>query len=484
MRYSDLSEWSIRIGRWAAQYHDTLRVRPVRAQTAPGDILREIPAQAPTNPTPVDIVFADFEKLIPDAMTHWQHPRFFAYFPANAAPASILAEQIINTMACNCMLWQTSPAATELEQRMVEWLRGAVGLPDRFTGTIQDSATTATLCALLTMRERSLDWQGLSHGLAGQDIIRIYASPENHSSVIKAARISGIGDANLVQVATDSQLALCPRRLRQAIEQDLAAGMRPAGLVLCAGGTANGAFDRIADTIAVAKEFGLYCHVDAAWAGSAMICPEFRYLWKGAELADSIVINPTKWLGAQFDCSVQLLAEPQLQSTTLSLRPEYLQSGNQNGMMDFQDLTLPLGRRFRALKLWFVFRVYGVSGLQGMIRNHVNWVKALENKLIADPEFEIVTSCPLALFTFRYAPEDGDADSLTTRLLSNINDDGRIYLTPSQFKGRPVIRMTAGTFSCTKSDVMSVYDIIRELASEITSTTDTPQQRSDIQKPL
>ena len=467
MRYSDLPEWSSKAGAWAGRYYTSLRGRPVRPQSRPGEFLRGIPADAPEHPEPMERVFADFESLVPDAMTHWQHPRFFAYFPANAAPASILAEQVISTLACNCMLWQTSPAGTELEQRMVEWFRNSVGLPDRFAGLIQDSATTATFCAVLTMREKALAWRGLTQGLSGGPVIRIYASPENHSSIDKAVRLSGIGHENLVIIDTDDSLAMQPDALRAAIRRDLDAGMLPAGVVLCVGGTANGACDRIAESIAVAREFGIYCHVDAAWAGAAMICPEFRNLWQGAGDADSIVINPNKWTGAQMDCSVQFLADPAVQSATLGLRPEYLKTPGHGEVTNFNELTIPLGRRFRALKLWFVFRAYGLEGLRQMIRNHVSWVKRLESRFATDPEFEIVTSSPLALFTFRFAPATGDPDRLTQALLARINDDGRIYLTPSEFRGRPVIRMTAGTFECTEDDVMQVYDTVRELASSL-----------------
>jgi aromatic-L-amino-acid/L-tryptophan decarboxylase len=243
-------------------------------------------------------------------MTHWQHPRFFAYFPANAAPASMLAEQLVNAMACNALIWQTSPAATEVEQVMVDWLRQAVGLPEGFVGTIHDSATNATLSAVLTMREKALGWRGLEDGLSAGPTLRFYASAETHSSVDKAIRVAGIGQRNLVKVATDADRAMTGAALRAAIAADRAAGMVPAGVILCAGGTSVGAFDRIGDCIAVAKAEGLPVHVDAAWAGSAMICPEFRPLWAGIEGADSVVFNPHKWLGAQFDCSVQLLRDP------------------------------------------------------------------------------------------------------------------------------------------------------------------------------
>ncbi|MCY3880346.1 MAG: pyridoxal-dependent decarboxylase [Rhodobacteraceae bacterium] len=468
MQYSDLSHWAARAGKWAAGYYSGLRDRPVRSKLDPGEFLRQIPLAAPEEPEPMERLFADFETMIPDAMTHWQHPRFFAYFPANAAPASILAEQLISSLACNCMLWQTSPAGTELEIRMLEWFREAVALPPGFSGLIHDSATTSTLCAVLTMRERALQWQGLAEGLSGSPRLRIYASEENHSSIDKAARLSGIGQSNLVKIATDESLAMHPAALRKAIEEDLAAGLTPAGVVVCVGGTANGAFDKVRETIEMAKEFDLYCHADAAWAGSAMLCPEFRWLWDGIENADSIVINPNKWAGVQMDCSIQFLAEPDQQASTVGMRPEYLKTHGKGGMVDFNELTIPLGRRFRALKLWFVFRAYGLAGLREMFRNHVKWIRAAELKLGAEPDIEIVTSSPLALFSFRLAPAGGDADRLTELLLQRINDDGRIYLTPSAHRGRNAIRMTAGTFSCTEEDVMSACQVIREMASSLT----------------
>ena len=459
MNHDDLADWSKRAADWARAYHATLRDRPVRARKAPGEIAARLPASAPEEPEPMETIFADFEALVPDAMTHWQHPRFFAYFPANAAPASMLAEQLANAMAAQCMLWQTSPAATEIEQVMIAWLREALGLAPHFSGTIHDSATTATLAALLTMRERALGWRGNETGLAGQGRLRIYASAEAHSSVDKAVRVAGIGQENLVKVATGADLAMDPGALDAAITADRAAGMMPAGAVLCVGGTALGASDRIAETLAVAKRHGLYTHVDAAWAGSAMICPEFRGLWAGIDAADSIVVNPHKWLGAQFDCSVQFLADPAPQVRTLGLRPDYLQTLGQSDITDFNEWTLPLGRRFRALKLWFTLRAYGLEGLRRRIRNHVAWAREARDAIAALPGFEIVTEPRLSLFTFAF----GD-DAATEDLLRRVNDDGRVYLTQTRHRGRFVIRVQVGQFDCTRADVMTLPAVLAELA--------------------
>jgi len=459
MNHDDLVKWSARAADWARDYHAHLRDRPVRPTVTPGSIRAALPQTAPETAEPMEAIFADFEALVPDAMTHWQHPRFFAYVPANASPASMLAEQLANAIGAQCMLWQTSPAATEIEERMVQWLRAALGLPEGFTGTIHDSATTATLCAVLTMRERALDWHGLTQGLSGQPRLRIYASAQTHSSVDKAVRLAGIGQENLVKIAVRDDLSMDPAALAAAIRNDRAAGFLPGGVVFCTGGTSVGAFDDIAASLPVAQAEGLYTHVDAAWAGSAMICAEFRPLWAGAEACDSIVFNPHKWLGVQFDCAVQFLRDPSPQIRTMGLRPDYLETLENTGITDFNEWTVPLGRRFRALKLWFVLRAYGLEGLRARLRNHVAWVGELAERVAGIEGLELVTEPQLALFTF--AHRDGDA--ATEALIQAVNADGRVYLTQTRHEGRFVIRMTAGSFDCTRDDVMMVETVLREV---------------------
>jgi aromatic-L-amino-acid decarboxylase len=458
MDHDALRLWSKRAADWAADYHAGLRDRPVRAPLVPGAVAAQIGPSAPEMPEAMERIWADFDRIVPDGMTHWQHPRFFAYFPANAAPASMLAEQLVNAMACNALIWQASPAATEIEQVMVDWLRQAVGLPEGFVGTIHDSATNATLSAVLTMREQALGWRGLEDGLSGSPTLRFYASAETHSSVDKAIRVAGIGQRNLVKVATDSDRAMTGAALRAAIQADRKAGLHPAGVILCAGGTSIGAFDRIGDCVAAARAEGLPVHVDAAWAGSAMICPEFRDLWAGVEGADSVVFNPHKWLGAQFDCSVQLLRDPGAQVRTLGLRPTYLETAGREEIINFNEWTVPLGRRFRALKLWFVLRAYGLEGLRERIRNHVAWAGEARDRLAGVPGVDIVTEPRLSLFTFALA--DGAA---TEGLLQRINDDGRIYLTQTRVDGRFAIRVQVGSFDCCREDVMLIPTIVGEL---------------------
>jgi aromatic-L-amino-acid/L-tryptophan decarboxylase len=456
MNHDDLRHWSKVAADWAHDYHATLRDRPVRAPLVPGAIAGQLAPAPPEAPEPMDTIFADFDRIVPPGMTHWQHPRFFAYFPANASPASMLAEQLASAMAAQGMLWQTSPAATEIEQVMVDWLRQALGLPAGMVGTIHDSATTATLSAVLTMREAALDWAGNQAGLSSQPRLRIYASAQTHSSVDKAVRIAGIGQDNLVKVLTDASLSMDPDALRAAIAADQAQGFLPAGVVLCTGGTSVGAFDRIGDCIAVARAADLPVHVDAAWAGSAMICPEFRHLWAGIEGADSVVFNPHKWLGAQFDCAVQFLADPTPQVKTLGLRPTYLETAGREEVVNFNEWTVPLGRRFRALKLWFTLRAYGLEGLRTRIRNHVLWASELRDVLAAIPGVQIMTEPALSLFTFALVD-----DAATEALLTRINDDGRIYLTQTRHQGHYVIRVQVGQFDATRDDVMMVATVVR-----------------------
>ncbi len=463
MEIIDYKKWSNKATEWGSNYLLDLQNKPVRPNIEPGSVASLLPDTPPEEAEDPEVIFSDFEKIVPNAMTHWQHPRFFAYFPSNASVASIVAEQLVNTIAAQCMLWQTSPAATEIEEVMVQWLRSALGLPKHFSGTIHDAATTATLSAVLTMRELALDHKGLEKGLFEQKPLRIYSSAQTHSSIDKAVRLSGIGQNNLVKIKTDNTFAMRSDLLEKAILDDIANDLKPAGIIICIGGTSIGAFDDVKSIIKIAKKYKLYTHVDAAWAGSAMICPEYRLLWEGVEEADSIVFNPHKWLGAQADCSVQFLSNPTAQINTLGLRPDYLQTLEQDEVTNFNEWTIPLGRRFRALKLWFLLRAYGLKGLREIIRNHIRWVEELEEKLNSDSKFKVITNSRLALFTFQYVPVGEDANQATEELLKRINNDGTIYLTQTTHEGKFVIRMTAGQFYCTREDILTVYDVLKKL---------------------
>ncbi len=467
MNNAEFRKWSRRAADWGAEYRAGISSLPVRAQTQPGDIERLIGQAPPEMPEDFEHIFSDFETIIPPGMTHWQHPRFFAYFPANAAPESVIAQYLASAMSAQCMLWQTSPAATELETRMMDWLRQAIGLPAGFAGVIQDSASTATLCAVLTMRERALEWQGNQQGLARQKTLRIYASDQVHTSVDRAIWIAGIGQDNLVRIKAHGPMrSMNAGALEAAITADLAAGYRPAGVIACTGGTSTGSCDHIADICEVARKYDLYVHVDAAWAGAAMICPEFRALWAGVEHANSVVFNPHKWLGAQFDCSAHFIRNPDDLVRTLAIRPEFLKTHGHDGLINYSEWTVPLGRSFRALKLWFLLRAHGLERLRTMIRNHVAWSSELAGRIAGTDGFDLVTEPVLSLFSFRHNPPGlADPDQHNLALVDAINDDGRIYLTQTRVKDAVAIRFQAGSFETTKDDVDMAYDVIVEIAA-------------------
>ncbi len=464
MDWDEYKHWGEHIAAWGAEYHSTLRDRPVRARTQIGDIAAQLPVSPPDQGEDMTQIMADFEHIVMPGMTHWQHPRFFAYFPANASPPSMLAEMLVNTVAAQCMLWQTSPAATEVEGVMIDWLRQALDLPKGFSGVIQDSASSATLSAVLTMRELATGFSGNRDGLSQKGALRIYCSDQVHSSIDRACWVAGIGQANLVRIpGSGPRYGMDAGELDRAILADIAAGHTPAGIIAITGGTGVGASDTLGPILEVAKAHDLYTHLDAAWAGSAMICPEFHAaFWADVGGFDSIVFNPHKWLGAQFDCSVQFLRDPTAQVNTLKIEPEFLKTTGE-AVTNYSEWTIPLGRRFRALKLWFLIRSYGLEGLRTRIRNHVAWAAELCEALRETDGFEIVTEPILSLFSFRCL---GD-DAMQQRLVDAINQDGRIYLTQGAFQGRKIIRLQVGQFDTTRDDVMMAHTVIQEVWDQI-----------------
>jgi aromatic-L-amino-acid decarboxylase len=453
---------------WMTDYLANVGRHSVRARVRPGEIAAQLPAAPPDRSEPIERIFADFEHILLPGMTHWQHPSFFAYFPANSSPPSVLAEMLTATLGAQCMLWQTSPAATELETRTLDWLRQMIGLPEGFTGAIQDSASSATLCAILVARERATDWQVDQDGLGARPPLAFYASEEAHSSVEKAIRIAGLGRRSLRLISTDDDFAMRPAALAAAIHKDRARGRVPTGVVATLGTTGVGACDPLRPIGEICREHGLYLHVDAAWAGSALLLEEQRWLIDGAEHIDSFVFNPHKWLLTNFDCSAHFVRDAPALVRTLSVLPAYLQSRETGQVIDYRDWGVPLGRRFRALKLWFVLRSYGVERLQAMLRNHIAWTAELAERIAAEPDFELVTSPNLALLTFRYRPrevKDEEAlDQLNERLLHALNDDGRLYLTQTRVRDRYVIRFAIGQLYTTREHVQHGWAVITETA--------------------
>jgi aromatic-L-amino-acid decarboxylase len=456
---------------WMADYLATVEALPVRSQVKRGEIAARLPETPPETPESMEAIFADFQRDILPGITHWQHPSFFAYFPANSSPPSLLAEMLTATLGAQCMMWQTSPAATEMETRVLDWLRQMTGLPEGFVGTIQDSASSAILCAILTARERAVDWRGNRDGLFGLPPLIVYCSTETHSATEKGAKIAGLGMANVRKLAVDEAFAMRPEALEAAIADDLAAGCKPACVVATLGTTGAGGVDPLRSIGEICRRHGVFLHVDAAWAGSALILPECRWMLDGIEFADSFVFNPHKWLMTNFDCSAHYVRDPDALVRTLTILPEFLKGPETGTVIDYRDWGVPLGRRFRALKLWFVIRSYGVEGLRAILRRHIELARRAEAGLAAEPDFELLAPARLALFCFRYRPAGLDdvaaLDRLNETLLNRLNDSGRLYLTQTRIAGRYAIRFQVGQTNTQARHVAAALDLIRKTARSL-----------------
>ncbi len=447
MKVNDFRKNAHDVVNWMADYLETVEEQRVRAQVEPGSISAMLPLEAPQNGEDFDDIFGDFRDLIVPGMTHWQHPSFFAYFNANSSPPSVLAEMLTATLGAQCMSWETSPAATELEQRVMEWLRKMVGLPDGFVGSIQDSASTATFEALIVARERATGFAIADQGLSGHPSPMAYCSEEAHSSVEKAVRLLGWGRANLRKIQVDENFAMDTHALERAILEDRGAGRPPACVVATLGTTGVGGIDSIRKIGQVTQRHGVWLHVDAAWAGSALVLPEFRHMIDGIDAVDSLVLNPHKWLFTNFDCTVLFVRDVESFLRVFSLTPEYLRTRRDAQVTNYRDWGIQLGRRFRALKLWFVLRSYGTVGLQRMLREHIRLATELAAKISAVEDFELVVPPSISLFCFRYARRGcstEEIDDLNERLLQAVNDSGRLYVTHTHVKGRFVIRFVVG----------------------------------------
>jgi aromatic-L-amino-acid decarboxylase len=452
---------------WMADYLAGVGDLPITPSIAPGDIRRRLPASPPADGEPFARLFQDFRELIVPGMTHWNHPGWFAYFPGNTSPPSILGEMLTATMGAQCMSWVTSPAATELEQTAMDWLRQMIGLPEEFTGVIQDTASTATLVALLSARERATAGASGRGGMSGAPGLTVYASSEAHSSVDKGVKLAGYGLDRLRRVPTDAAFALDPAALDQAIERDVAAGLRPACVVATIGTTSSTAVDPVPAIAAVCRRHGVWLHVDAAYAGSAAIVPELRGYFAGMEAADSIVLNPHKWLLTNFDCTAYYVRDREALLATFALTPEYLRTAHDAEVVNYRDWGIQLGRRFRALKLWFVIRSYGVEGLRAIIRRHVALAAELAEWVDASPDFERVAPVPFGLVCFRYRPagrSEKELDALNERLLAAVNATRRVFLTHTRLGGRYVIRLVVGQRETQCRHVEEAWEIIRESA--------------------
>ena len=455
---------------WMADYMARIEDFPVRAQTKPGEVAASLADAAPEAGEPMSAIMADFARDVLPGVTHWQHPSFFAYFPANSSPPSVLAEMLTATLGAQCMLWQTSPAATEMETRVLDWLRQMIGLEEGFHGVIQDSASGAILCALLTARERATGGRANEAGLAGGPAPVVYCSDQTHTATEKGAKIAGYGRRNVRKIETDENFAIVPAALERAIEADRAAGLVPACAVASLGATGVGAIDDLKAMGEICRRHGVFLHVDAAWAGSALILPEHRWMLEGQAYIDSLVFNPHKWLLTNFDCAAHYVRDPDALVRTFAIDAAFLQSREAGAVIDYRDWGVPLGRRFRALKLWFVLRSYGVEGLQALLRRHIGLAEDLERTIAAEPDFELVCPRVLSLINFRYRPEGADdetCDRLNERLLNALNDTGEAYFTPNRVRGRYVIRISIGQARTEARHVEAAWDLIKETARRL-----------------
>ena len=413
---------------WIAGYFENVENYPVKSKVKPGEIFNRIPGKPPSDPVPFENILSDFEEIIMPGITHWQSPSFFAYFPANSSPPSVLAEMITAALGAQCMNWETSPAAAELEEKMMIWLRDLTGLPDNFEGVIQDSASTATLAAILTAREKSTDFLINNNGFKTAPALRVYCSEQAHSSVEKAVKISGIGKSNLVRISVRDDFSMDPVKLEAAISDDITKGYRPCCVVATIGTTGTTAVDPLRAIGGICQKNDIWLHVDAAMAGTALILPEFQWMLTGKEYIDSFLFNPHKWMFTNFDCTAFFVRDAAQLIKTFEILPEYLKTRTRGSVNDYRDWGIPLGRRFRALKLWSVIRSYGTTELQNKIRQHIRFASELERMIRQEDDFEILAPVVINVVCFRYKPEglsENDLNRINEKLNHALNDSGR-----------------------------------------------------------
>lgn len=453
---------------WMADYLGSVGQYPVKPNIQPGDIKKQLPASAPKEGESFDDIFKDFKDIILPGMTHWQHPQFYAYFPSGSSAPSLLGEMLSTTLGAQCMIWLTSPAAEELEERMMEWLRDAIGLPKAFTGVIQDSSSSSNLVALLSAREWKTKFAINQEGFTGHEKFRVYTSDQAHSSVDKDVRIAGFGIGNLVKIGTDKNFALRVDELEAAIIRDKANGFTPLCVVSTIGTTSSTAIDPVDAISDICRKQGLWHHIDASYAGSALILPELRWMSKGAEKCDSFVFNPHKWLFTHFDCSAYFVRDKEALVNTFSIMPEYLKTPEDKLVNNYRDWGVPLGRRFRALKLWFVLRSYGLEGLQRRLRDHISYGQWVKEQVEKTPGFELMAPVPLNLVCFRIHPKGMDdekkLDALNASLIQKLNASGKILLTQTRLDNKFVIRFVAGQTHATLDTVKQGWQLVQEYA--------------------
>jgi aromatic-L-amino-acid/L-tryptophan decarboxylase len=465
MEIKEFRKYAHDMADWIADYFENIESYPVKSTVKPGMIYNQIPNSPPLTGESMDVILNDVDRIILPGITHWQSPNFFAYFPANSSYPSVLAEMITASIGVQGMVWETSPAATELEEKVMNWLREMTGIPSSFQGVIQDTASTSTLVAILTAREKKSSFRINETGFI-QNNMRIYSSSEAHSSVEKALKIAGFGRKNLVKIEVDENLGIIPSKLKEAIEHDLEKGLIPTCVVTALGSTGTCAFDPLKKIAEICRHYSIWHHVDAAYAGTALILPEYRHLIDGIEDVDSITFNPHKWMFTNFDCSAYFIKDKEALIKTFEIMPEYLKTKTDHIVNNYRDWGIQLGRRFRALKLWFVIREMGLKEIQNRISDHIRWSRELASEIKITDGYYLHEPQNLALVCFCLAPQKDlsieELNSLNQEFLQHLNSSGRLYLSHTKVNGKFLIRMSIGQTYVTKSHVDRAWNFIRE----------------------
>jgi len=454
---------------WIADYYENIEKYPVLSQVKPGEVKDKLPENPPQKGESFEAMMRDLDEIIMPGITHWQSPNFYAYFPSNTSFPSILGDLISSGLGVQGMIWATSPAATELETRVLDWLAEMMDMPEKFKststggGVIQDTASTSALTAVIAARERATKFESNKTGV--QQNLVAYVSSQTHSSLEKAIKMAGIGSENLRLIEVDEKFAMRPEKLENQIQKDKAEGFQPFFVCATIGTTSSNAVDPVRAMGEICQKENCWFHVDAAMAGTAMLCPEFRHLKDGVELADSYCFNPHKWMFTNFDCDVFWVANRNELIHTFSILPEYLKNkATESGaVFDYRDWHVQLGRRFRSLKLWFVIRHYGIEGLQYHIRKHVEMAQNFAGWVKNSKDFELVLTPPLNLVCFRHKSDD----AYNMKLMNTVNETGKAFFTHTKLNGQVVLRMSIGQTHTEEKHVQDTWKLIQKIAKEL-----------------
>ena len=455
---------------WIIKYIEAMDQYPVLAQSRPGEIKSKLPSNPPESQESFDQIFSDLDNIIMPGITHWNHPRFFAYFSITGSYPGIIGEFLSSALNVNAMLWKTSPSATELEEVVLDWLRQMVGLPEEFDAVINDTASVGSLCAMAAAREfAKLDIR--NKGLAGRNELprlRMYTSDQSHSSIEKAAIVLGIGQENIVKIPSDENYRMDVKKLESAIKTDIANEMRPICVIATIGTTSTTSIDPVDEIAELCQKNNIWFHVDAAYGGAAAVIPEMRELFNGWEKADSIIVNPHKWLFTPIDCSVLFCRKPAILKQAFSLTPEYLRTAEANEVKNYMDYGVALGRRFRALKLWIVIRTLGTKKIISILKEHIAFAQKLARMIEQHPNFELLAPAPFSTLVFRFIPNkklaESEINSLNEKLLDEINKTGKVFLSHTKLNSKFAIRLAIGNIKTTWADVALAWEIIQEKA--------------------